>query len=107
MQLLLRSVVLGLFWLVGSAGWADCACFCVDGNLQTMCSTVAEAQENSAVCPVVESTACPTSTEAATDWSYEATDEGAVNCRDVRVWDADERTFHEVKACDVLSADSQ
>ena len=105
MQVLLKSIVVGVFLLLGSAAWSDCACFCVDGNLKTLCSTVEEAQENPAVCPLAESSVCPTSSDAASGWTYESEDEGAVNCRDVRVWDADDGVFHDVKACDVLSAD--
>ena len=52
MQLLLKSIVTSLIFILGSAAWADddsdnmCACFCVDGSLKTLCTDVEDAQDD-------------------------------------------------------------
>lgn len=80
---------------------AECACFCADGELKTMCTTVAEAQANPAVCPVYAASSCPLSSAAAGSNRYDAPAEGATNCRDVQVWDSVRGRYVDVKACDV------
>ena len=92
-----------LMALAGSA-WSDCACFCVSGELQTMCTTVAEAQADTTSCPSYSAQSCPEEPGSATASTYDSPEEGAVNCRDVRVFDALRGRFVDVKACDVLEA---
>ncbi len=102
MQLLLKSFVASVLFILGSTAWADCACACADGNLTTMCTTIEEAQAGTNECSVSEVTICPTPTHEGSAWSYEAPAAGATNCRDVTVWE--NNSFTAVKACDVLGA---
>ncbi len=84
---------------------ADCACFCVDGELKTMCTTVEAAQDNPALCSAYSAMSCPEEPGDAPTASYEAPEAGATNCRDLRVFDALRGVFTSIKACDVLSGD--
>jgi hypothetical protein len=88
--------------MIGSSAWSDCACFCVDGELQTMCTTVDGAQDNPGLCPITESAGCPQSNSDATSASYEAPEGDAINCRDVRVYDAIRGEYVSARACDVI-----
>lgn len=94
------AMVAGIFSLSPLAT-AECACFCADGELKTLCTTVAEAQANPAVCPVYSAASCPLSSADAGGNSYDAPTEGAINCRDVQVWDSVRGRYVDVKACDV------
>jgi len=106
MQLLLKSIVTSLIFILGSAAWADddsdnmCACFCVEGSLKTLCTDVGHAQDDPNECYVSEVTICPNPTGEASSWSYDAPEEGATNCRDARVWE--NHAFAIIKVCDVL-----
>lgn len=80
---------------------ADCACFCANGELKTLCTTVEEAQANPALCPVYAASSCPLSSADAGGASYEAPAKGATNCRDLQVWDSVRGRYVDVKACDV------
>ena len=91
-----------LLLLAGGAAWSDCACFCVSGELQTMCSTVEEAQSDVSSCAAQAARACPEESYTPASASYDAPEDGAVNCRDVRVFDALRGQFVDVRACDVL-----
>ena len=81
--------------------WADCGCFCVAGELETMCTNVDEAQGSSGICSTSAAASCPEEPGTRVSASYDAPADGAVNCRDIRVWDAIRGTFIDVKACDV------
>jgi hypothetical protein len=83
---------------------AECACFCVNGDLKTMCSAVDEAQGNPALCSDYANRACPSEPGSRESASYDAPVEGATNCRDIRVFDPSRGVFTDVKACDVLDA---
>ncbi len=102
------SSLLALIVLVwpASSAWAECACFCVDGELRTMCTTVEEAQGNPSHCAAHMQRACPEDPAGATGATYETPAEGAENCRDLRVFDALHGTFKDLKACDVTTAES-
>lgn len=88
--------------LIGSAAWSDCACFCVGGQLKTMCTAVGEAQNSPNLCPATESASCPIDDSAAAGASYDSPDSDAVNCRDVQVFDAIRGEYVSAKACDVI-----
>ena len=98
------SLVFGALMMFAGPASAECACFCVDGELKTMCTSVGEAQENPAMCGVYSHMACPEEPGDSASASYDAPEEGATNCRDLRVYDALRGVFTSVKACDVLSA---
>lgn len=87
---------------LGSSAWSDCACFCVAGELKTLCTTVDEAQGNPRLCPPADSASCPQDDGASSNASYESPDGDAVNCRNVRVYDAVRGEYVDAKACDVI-----
>jgi hypothetical protein len=88
---------------LGGVAWAECACFCVEGQARTLCTTVTEAQQDPTLCRA-DQAACPAPDAAAAATGYEAPAEGATNCRDMQVWDPAQNDYVSVKACDVLSA---
>ena len=92
----------GVLLQISAAAWADCGCFCVDGALKTMCSTVEEAQGNPSLCAFYGGS-CPQEQDDSSGASYDAPAEGATDCRDRRVFDPLSRSFVTIKACDVLS----
>lgn len=99
----MKSLLAVILLAVGSTAWAECACFCANGELRTMCTTVGEAQDNPAMCATYKGVACPV--EAAQSETYDAP-EGAVDCRSMRVWDASGGSFADVAVCDVLDSGS-
>lgn len=99
----MKSLLAVLLLAVGSTAWAECACFCADGELRTMCTTVGEAQANPTMCATYQGVACPV--ESAGAASYDAP-EGAVDCRSMRVWDTAADSFADVAVCDVLESGS-
>ena len=102
MQRSLKYVLVGMLTLVGSYAWSDCACFCVEGALTTMCTDAGEAQNSPNLCPADAGGSCPQqfSTEGAAN--YEAPNDSAVNCRDVKVYDAIRGEYVTAKACNVI-----
>jgi hypothetical protein len=102
MQNSLKYMLAALLMLVGSSAWSDCACFCVDGELTTMCTEAGEAQDNPNLCPPSSAASCPQESEGSTSASYEAPTDAAVKCRNVRVYDAIRGEYVTAKACDVI-----
>ena len=98
------SLVFSALMLFSANAAAECACFCVSGELKTMCTTVEEAQENPVLCSAYSRMDCPEEPGERPSASYEAPEEDATNCRDLRIFDALRGVFTSVKACDVLSA---
>jgi len=88
--------------LAGTSAWADCACFCVNGELTTMCTEAGEAQDSPDLCPASSVASCPQEAEGAASASYEAPSDAAVDCRNVRVFDAVRGEYVTAKACNVL-----
>ena len=86
--------------MIGASAWSDCACFCVDGELQTMCTAVGEAQDNPTLCPTDSS--CPQEAEGVAGSFYEAPEGDAVNCREVRVYHAILGEYVTARACNVI-----
>jgi hypothetical protein len=87
--------------MIGSSAWSDCACFCVGGELQTMCTTIDGAQDNPVLCPTIGYN-CPQEAESSASSTYTAPESEAVNCRDVRVYDAIRGEYVTARACDVI-----
>ena len=86
----------------GSTAWSDCACFCVEGELTTMCTAVEEAQDSPNLCPDTGSAICPSEIGGSDATSYDAPEADATNCRTVRVYDAIRGQYVDAKACDVI-----
>lgn len=104
MQTSLKYMAVAFLMLIGSSAWSDCACFCVEGELTTMCTEVGDAQNNPNLCPTNTGTSasCPQQTGADTGTTYEAPDADAVNCRNIRVYDAIRSEYVTTKACNVI-----
>ena len=102
MQTSLKYMLATALLLLGSSAWSDCACFCVAGELETMCTTVDGAQDSPNLCPATESASCPVEFGEVGSSSYEAPKSDAVNCRDVRVYDAIRGDYIDAKACNVI-----
>jgi hypothetical protein len=102
MQNSLKYMLVAALMLIGSTAWSDCACFCVDGELMTMCTQAGEAQDNPNLCPLNGTASCPQTSESSTSASYDAPSDDAVNCRDVRVYDAIRGEYVTAKACNVI-----
>ena len=102
MQTSLKYMLAALFLVMGSSAWSDCACFCVDGELATMCTEVGEAQDSPNLCPNSGSASCPQEPEMSTSSALEAPSEGAVDCRNIRVYDAIRAEYVTAKACNVI-----
>ena len=88
--------------VAGAVQMADtqCACLCVEGVPQTLCSSIEEARQRPGHCRLRH---CPEYV-AVEDGGrrYVAPDAYADNCRDVRIWDDTEAVYSGVKVCDVL-----
>ena len=70
MQSSLKYMLVAVLMLVGSSAWSDCACFCVDGELATMCTVLGEAQDNPDLCPDSASATCPQEPEISASASF-------------------------------------
>jgi hypothetical protein len=88
--------------LAAPAAVAECECFCVNGALQTLCTTVEEAQSNVNRCAGRAPSSCPVDLDAPTAEQYPAPADDATNCRDVQVYDAGAGQHTAVKVCDVV-----
>ncbi len=97
----MRKILLPLALMLTGNAWAECACFCADGALTTMCTTVAEAKANAGMCAARDPGSCPVGPLQTERVRYASPEEGAVNCRGARVWDAARGTFADVRVCDV------
>ncbi|NIP13329.1 MAG: hypothetical protein GWM88_00745 [Pseudomonadales bacterium] len=97
----MRKTLLLPCMVLAANAWGECACFCADGALTTMCTTVAEAQAKPELCSARDPGACPAGALNEPRIGYASPEEGAINCRGARVWDADRATFADVRVCDV------
>ena len=100
----MKSWLAVLLIAVGSSAWAECACFCAQGELRTMCQPVRAAQDNPTMCGSYSSVACPLESEQGKSVTYEAPEEGAVECRSMRVWDGLQGAYADVRVCNVLES---
>lgn len=96
--------LLGAVALLSSSASAECGCLCVNGTMKTLCTTVEEAQANPTLCDLSSPIACPTEFDGPAGATYDSPQDGADNCRDLRIYDPARGDFVSVKACDVLSA---
>ena len=69
---------------------------------RTLCTDLEEARENPDLCPPVSQAACPTDADSVANTTYDAPDERATHCRDVRIYDALKGAYVTVRACNVL-----
>lgn len=102
MRSTLKYMVVAVLMMFGSSAWSDCACFCADGELVTMCTDVRDAQDNPNLCPNAASASCPQEPELGSTSSFEAPSDGAVDCRNIRVYDAIRGEYVTAKACNVI-----
>ena len=100
--ILVRFMLVAAAMVFGASAWGNCACFCVEGKLATMCTEVDEAQAQPNLCPASSSASCPQNFSTEAKGSYDAPNESAQNCRDVMVYDAIEGEYVNAKACDVI-----
>jgi hypothetical protein len=68
-----------------------------------MCTTVGEAQDNPTLC-AASNLQCPLDGGEPTGETYDAPEDGAVDCRSMRVWDSAENGYADIPACDVLES---
>lgn len=87
--------------LVAQPYLVDCGCFCMDGVPKTLCLSVDEAMAKPYVCPPQMSCPLP-QPESVGPRYYDAPADNAVNCREVRVWDAALAAYRSVRVCDVV-----
>lgn len=97
-----QFMLVAMVTVFGASAWGNCACFCVEGQLTTMCTDVGEAQNNPNLCPSETSASCPQNFSTEGAGSYEAPNESAQNCRDVKVYDAVRGQYVTAKACNVI-----
>lgn len=100
----MKSLLAVMLLALGSTAWAECACFCANGELRTMCTTVSEAQGNPTACASYSSVACPLEGAQGDPVTYESPEEGAVDCRSMRVWDSLQGAYIDARVCDVLDS---
>ncbi len=93
---------LAVLWPLSQGAVAECQCLCMDGQAKTLCSSVGEARSNVDLCGPQVPGRCPVNLQAPAAESYPAPAEGAVNCRDVELFDPATRAHLGFKACDVL-----
>jgi hypothetical protein len=67
-----------------------------------MCTEVGEAQDTPGLCPSSAGASCPQEADGGASASYEAPSSEAVNCRNVRVYDATRGEYVTAKACNVI-----
>ena len=80
---------------------ALCGCYCVDGVPRTLCSRMGEAREGAGYCAGVAPASCPAALDPLEPRLYDAPLEGAEDCRDARVWDADAAAYTTRKICEL------
>lgn len=80
---------------------ALCGCYCVDGVPRTLCSRMEEARDGAGHCHGVAPTGCPAALDSLELRFYDAPVEGAEDCRDARVWDADASAYTTRKICEL------
>lgn len=98
----MRKTLLLLAMMLAANAWSECGCFCSEGALTTMCTTVSEAKANPELCAARDPGSCPVDALEKSHLRYGSPEDGAINCRGARVWDAKRATFADVKLCDVM-----
>lgn len=94
-------LALSLATAAGS-GAADCACLCVDGSYQTVCTAPEAVRAAGNVCQAQASKGCSVAADALEQEVYPAPQEGVDNCRAARVFDAVAGEHIVARVCDVL-----
>lgn len=96
----LPALLLMVWLLAPGAVRAECACLCLDGTYQTVCSTLEEVRAAQSDCQALAGQGCPIPAEAPAGRRYQAPQEGADNCRDATIYDPSEDRHRTVKVCD-------
>jgi hypothetical protein len=100
-------MVLALAGMLTGAPYAgaDCACLCVDGAWQTVCTSARERGATVDLCPLRTAAAeCPAPPAQAPRQSYAAPEDGVGNCRDVQVYDPAAAAYVGARVCDLGSS---
>jgi len=88
-----------LFICAALPGHTECHCQCVDGLPRTLCTGIEEAKSHINLCGH-QSIQCPQAPRVADIKRYTTTIKGAINCRDVLLYDRSTKAYsHKVKAC--------
>lgn len=96
-------VTAGLAWLLtASQAGAECACLCVDGTAQTVCSSPAEMRAAGNRCRDRAPPECPATPESDGGRFYQPPVEGVGRCRDAQVYDPREGRYVTARVCDML-----
>jgi hypothetical protein len=77
----------------------DCECFCVEGQLKTLCSTLVPAKASVDLCHRSADCTMPLA-EPFSPEAYDTSTQGAENCRSARVWRRNFEDHQVVKICD-------
>ncbi len=77
----------------------SCACLCMNGEPTTLCTTVEHAQEQLSLCSLAHQ--CPQVEPIQRSDPLPPPSGEALNCRAVRIWDAQYEQFRTVNVCDV------
>lgn len=97
------SLAMFTFGTMGASA-NECACVCLDGVKTTLCTSVADAQDNSSMCAKsAQTAACPTSGAPLNEkGSVESPHADATGCRVASVWSNDTQAYSiEVNVCDL------
>jgi hypothetical protein len=97
-------VLLAGLMLESAAVRSGCECFCVDGSLKTLCTSVTAAAERVDRCAGRVAARCPIRLEVDVARQYAAPVAGAENCRDAHVYDPAAGQHQAIRICDVTPA---
>ncbi len=96
----MKTALTMLLLAVGSTAWAECNCYCADGELRTLCTRVSEAQGNPTLC-ASSAVLCHVERDAAEPVRYDSPAADAVDCRSARVSEMLAESYVDVRVCDV------
>lgn len=95
-------MLLLMFALFSHPQFAACGCHCVDGVPRTLCQSIEEARVQPRLCPA--QMRCPVDEHHGEQdpLYFDAPDEQAHSCREVRIWNPEQGAYAGVKICDVF-----
>jgi hypothetical protein len=97
-------VLLANLMLDAAAVSPACECFCIDGSLKTLCTSLEAAAERVDRCAGRIPARCPIRLEVDAVGQYAAPVAGAENCRDAHVYDPGAGQHRAIRVCDVAPA---
>jgi hypothetical protein len=62
---------------------------------------VTEAQHSTGLCASTSAAVCQNGEDPVLGTTYDSPVAGAINCRDIRIWDSESAVYIEFPACDV------